>query len=410
MISFSLGTEPCASGSDADAQYQCWNTNGILKNLNTSLCIDLNQKCHSRESCECPWCDDQWNCPTFEGCKQNGGFLCLNSTLPGTNELWACIPQEWKCDGIWDCPSGEDEGSQFCNVGKCAGNHNLTYWYQCSDTGRCIEVFAVGNGEIDCVNGEDEDPAIIAQVRNGAMTTTTQLDLTTTQSGSTTTENGNQGAPTDPAATSTSTSASTSDATSSTVSAAANTAPTTTTAPATTDSTTTIRSPYGIDLIMFVVGVNFADVCRGVNARFDGLERALALVLNLYPAQVSSSCQRNVLPPLSGRSRVLISSSDSDSEDDEESSEELLYSSPFQKVIAQLSFHTKSQYSNALEQILEFSNESTESDDSSSSSSDQSRHRFAKSIADLSGEIEMQLSHLLRKTIRVKITRVSGNA
>jgi len=339
------------------------------------VCINSTDRCDAADSCECPWCDDQWNCPSFEGCLENGGFLCSNSYLPGTNQLWACIPAEWKCDGVWDCPSGEDEGSEYCNVGKCAGNHNLTYWYQCSDTGRCISISSVGNGEIDCVDGEDENPTIIEEIRSERTTETIPITGTTINPD----QQFEDGTPT-PTTLNT---------------AAPTTSPTFASNMPTSSPTRSNNYPYGIDLVIQVSGVYLADVCSGLDARFKELETAVILVLNLKGVQVFSSCQRNN----NHHNRLLQSLLDIESEsDDQDSGEEDIYSRHDHTVIVKLHFPDRQYYLRLLKEILNTGHHLTQQD----------QKEAHKSVAKLSDEIQSELSNLLGILVEVKITRVSG--
>jgi len=372
MLPFSSG-ETCTGPSDSasENQYECWNTNGVIKYVQFPMCVEQTQRCDSRQECDCPWCDDEWNCPTFEECQANGGFLCTNSYLE-SNQLWACIPGEWLCDGIWDCPSGEDEGKNACDVGKCADNKNMTYWYQCSDTGRCIDILLVGNGENDCVNGEDETLRIIEFVESYLKTNNPEPPIkqntTTTMILQGTTTTMLQG--------------------------------TTTTIKA------TIEALYGIDLLMNVLGVEFEDVCSDIDSRFDSLEIALAEALQLNSAQVSSMCQSDGQTPLPESRRMWQYSSDSDyDEDEDESQDESEDSYSFVQVIVRLTFDDKKAYFTILQQILKYVSDFYESE----SSSDSIEEEFEKSMEDFDDEIGVYLSDTLRQLVRVETRRVSGN-
>ena len=49
---------------------------------------------------------------TEEGCPY-GQFACSTSNATGQPEL--CIPQSQQCDGISQCPNGEDEQYKHCS-------------------------------------------------------------------------------------------------------------------------------------------------------------------------------------------------------------------------------------------------------------------------------------------------------
>jgi len=364
LFSISSGSVPCVSG--ATNQYQCVSTNALNQG---PVCISSADRCSADNGCECPWCDDQWNCPTFDGCVANGGFVCSTSFIPGTNEVWACIPADWKCDGIWDCPSGEDEGSQNCDVNNCAGNHNLTYWYQCSDTGRCITINSVGNGEIDCVNGEDENPTIIQQVKReevkGIINEGTPAP---THSPPT-----DQPTPSDPLPT-----------------------PRPTREPTPAPTKTKIYQ-FGIDLVIELSGIDLGTVCTGWDARFESLEVAVALALSLKQEinHVSSTCQR------SPQSRLLHSSLNLESES-RDSGEVNIYPRNDHTVFVKIGFTDQKEYMKILKGILKVHNQFRE--DSSSHEWDRAR----KSVSRLSYDIQVALSDLLEEPVGVKVTGVSG--
>lgn len=349
---------PCVSGSTN--QYQCWDANGML-GQGPQVCISTNDKCDPADSCDCPWCDDQWNCPSFTECQQNGGFLCSKSFFPGTNELWACIPGDWKCDGVWDCPSGEDESSEYCNVGKCAQNHNLTYWYQCSDTGRCITINSVGNGEIDCVNGEDENPMIIRQIINAGGNIVPVVTAPPSRSAE------HHGSTTSP--------------------------------PPTPSPTKTQNFPFGIDLVIRVSGIGLAEVCFGTQARFAELEQAVANILGLSPDHVVSTCQRRSFTHI----RLLHAwvSGDSESSD---SGEKSVFSSHNEQVTVKLYFNQREQYLRMLTDTFRISHHLKED-----SSSQEWNVAHTSAIA-LSNQIQAEVSALLDTQVQTKIIRITGTS
>jgi hypothetical protein len=61
-----------------------------------------------------------------------------------------CLPPEQICDGIADCPGGEDEVATYCGGGDCASTE-----FTCLD-GTCIGADRICDGRDDCAGGEDE--------------------------------------------------------------------------------------------------------------------------------------------------------------------------------------------------------------------------------------------------------------
>jgi len=349
LISLCTGTEPCLgkNGSAAADQYECWNTNGILKDVKFPVCIPLSDRCEPSMLCNCPWCDDNWNCPTFKGCQENGGFLCVNS-FNRSNQLWVCIPEAWKCDGIWDCPAGEDEGREFCDVSKCANNHNLTYWFQCNDTGRCISIDDVGNGQIDCVDGEDEDSGVIAWVLSKLTPTTAPSKITSRM-----------------------------------------------------PTMHPTQFLYVIELWMNVFGASFTEVCT----QMDVLKFVLGSTLLLNETQISGYCSHHnfISPPYSRRMWEVSS----DSSEDQSSSDEdnLSFRHSSQQLIARLTFYRRTLYYSTLRRILKFVDDIYQSD-----SSDSDEEEFEHSMDQLSHQLQVLWSQLLEKSVRVDVFRVSGNS
>lgn len=83
----------------------------------------------------------------LDSCKHfdcNATFKCQGSY---------CIPWSYVCDGIWDCPSGEDEVyDSICGTSIICAN-----MYKCRKTTRkCFHLSNVCDGKKDCVWGDDE--------------------------------------------------------------------------------------------------------------------------------------------------------------------------------------------------------------------------------------------------------------
>ncbi|XP_063697849.1 uncharacterized protein LOC134828792 [Culicoides brevitarsis] len=92
---------------------------------------------------------------------QCSGFLCdtdLRDHKSG-KPLIKCIPNDWKCDGHVDCVDQSDESA----CGRC-GNDTI----HCGDT-RCMSRLHVCNGIIDCPWGQDERNCVRLSGQNGDM-------------------------------------------------------------------------------------------------------------------------------------------------------------------------------------------------------------------------------------------------
>jgi len=108
-----------------------------------SYCILSSLQCDGYS--DCIFGDDERNC---NNCEVINGFICEKSG--------ECIPNNWVCDQIWDCPDQEDELAEQCGdmYSKCL---NTAGSFICNNT-RCIDSSLVCNG-IDydgCLNGEEE--------------------------------------------------------------------------------------------------------------------------------------------------------------------------------------------------------------------------------------------------------------
>lgn len=59
-----------------------------------------------------------------------------------------CVPYYYVCDGVWSCPSGEDE--LLCLNATCE------YLFRCVDSPICVGVHDLCNGVKECLHGDDE--------------------------------------------------------------------------------------------------------------------------------------------------------------------------------------------------------------------------------------------------------------
>lgn len=118
-------------------------------NSNKSICLKASARCNGIN--ECPlgedeaYCDD--TCANYE-------FTCKSNK--------ECIRTEFRCDQKDDCSDGSDEENCQYNID---GNQTKAYWlheqacgykmYDCHN-GRCVDESGVCDGLNDCGNGADE--------------------------------------------------------------------------------------------------------------------------------------------------------------------------------------------------------------------------------------------------------------
>ncbi|XP_033635048.1 sortilin-related receptor-like [Asterias rubens] len=163
-------TAACIAGL---GDYQCNNGHG---------CYYSFQKCDSYNECDDK--SDDLNC---EKCNIYNTFYCPSSRQ--------CVSKDKVCDGSQDCLNGEDEDVTYCSIHCVSGVGDYqcndgngcysdfdkcNYYNTCDDksddlncdscTGtlsfycpssrQCVSTFMVCDGNLDCLNGEDEgEPA-----------------------------------------------------------------------------------------------------------------------------------------------------------------------------------------------------------------------------------------------------------
>eukprot|EP00088_Acartia_fossae_P021439 TRINITY_DN2288_c0_g1_i20.p1 TRINITY_DN2288_c0_g1~~TRINITY_DN2288_c0_g1_i20.p1 ORF type:complete len:402 (+),score=50.34 TRINITY_DN2288_c0_g1_i20:119-1324(+) len=85
--------------------------------------------------------------PNITECQDTTNFQCKNGT---------CIPFEWTCDGTADCLNSEDEQTCIDIIEICENK------FTC-DNGSCVPNSWRCDGELDCINGEDEQGCDLSQ-------------------------------------------------------------------------------------------------------------------------------------------------------------------------------------------------------------------------------------------------------
>lgn len=106
-------------------------------------CIDKVKICDGIK--DCPTGDDEFGCTNIT-CA-SGRFQCQSHT-----NMTTCIPDNWVCDGRHDCLDGSDESN--CpgkNDIKCHKDH-----FACRGEKICISTSFICDGLNDCSDGSDE--------------------------------------------------------------------------------------------------------------------------------------------------------------------------------------------------------------------------------------------------------------
>ena len=108
---------------------------------------------HPKEYLHHQLCLLTWQDPNELAACRNGGHLrdCVYHSCPQHYkcEYSYCIPLHAVCDGVLDCPCGEDE--QNCKVLSCPNN------LKCKQDNVCIHRNNINDGSIDCPAYEDDE-------------------------------------------------------------------------------------------------------------------------------------------------------------------------------------------------------------------------------------------------------------
>jgi len=112
--------------------------NGEIKCAGSNTCVQSFLACNGIR--DCPDGEDEQNCP-FLSCTHDH-TLCADQSL--------CVPNIDWCDGKEQCPDGSDEAS-------CAAEIQCSFWESQCRNGDCIESIYWCDGYYDCWDGSDED-------------------------------------------------------------------------------------------------------------------------------------------------------------------------------------------------------------------------------------------------------------
>lgn len=99
-------------------------------------CIPSSKVCDGHEDCD-------------DGADESGWYCCKQA-ICYTGE---CVKYKRMCKRGPQCPGGEDEDPDFC---KCYGGRRGNKGVMCKDGVTCIRPGAMCDGVVDCPDGEDE--------------------------------------------------------------------------------------------------------------------------------------------------------------------------------------------------------------------------------------------------------------
>ena len=144
----------CGADAEDEHFYKSLLLSGIQYKCNISAqipCVSGHNRCHSVDDI-CVYKLDEFN--ILVPCR-NGGHMqeCQNFTCNAKYKCPSsyCLPFGYVCNGIWDCPNGDDEKIIMCNKkGNCIG------MFQCKNSHICIHLREICDNQLDCIQGDDE--------------------------------------------------------------------------------------------------------------------------------------------------------------------------------------------------------------------------------------------------------------
>ncbi|XP_077987399.1 uncharacterized protein LOC144442001 [Glandiceps talaboti] len=149
-----MGDEDCTELLMHESELGLWNDvpcyssyGFICKGPSKPACSTYEFKCKDGPCIPSSYfCDGILDCPGGEDESRCGPQACYDEEFTCANNT--CIPLSWKCDGYVDCLDGEDEVACGCD--------NYNNEHECDDGSNCINFAFVCDGEIDCDSGVDE--------------------------------------------------------------------------------------------------------------------------------------------------------------------------------------------------------------------------------------------------------------
>ncbi|UJR19304.1 hypothetical protein I4U23_022433, partial [Adineta vaga] len=100
-------------------------------------------------------CTDDLEIPHFP--TLCNGLTEFEENIETNCEMWQCDNQYTRCDGIWNCPNGEDENNCFHEI--CNGSIGQPCLLLYTAKYICLPIANISDGIVDCIGATDEQQA-----------------------------------------------------------------------------------------------------------------------------------------------------------------------------------------------------------------------------------------------------------
>ncbi|CAF1179580.1 unnamed protein product [Rotaria sp. Silwood1] len=171
------GTYDCPEEDDENMTHI--NSNDLIKFLKNHFKCEISDKyIHpvyiQNRFCDCPvndstWCDDEFDTENYIRLNTSFQTICeryvelspiiidnRNETDETECQQWPCNNIYTRCDGIWNCPKGEDEiGCYSLPAFNCSSNHHLCVSPRTNQL-MCLPIEKIDDNIIDCLGATDE--------------------------------------------------------------------------------------------------------------------------------------------------------------------------------------------------------------------------------------------------------------